>query len=229
MLKFDLEKSDIKQFILLFVFALIIWIFYELAGFAVTGGTPQIDQSIILAFRDTNDLSDPIGPKWVEEMMRDITALGGVAILTSFTLFVTLFLLIENKPKIAALLVLAITSGMIVSFSLKYGITRPRPDLVPHGSYVYTSSFPSGHAMLSALVYFTLAGMLSHLPVRRRVKSYFYMIAILFTFSIGVSRVYLGVHWPTDVLAGWLMGIGWALLTLVVARFLRMNGHFSSD
>ncbi|MEP4889501.1 MAG: phosphatase PAP2 family protein [Aliiglaciecola sp.] len=229
MLKFDLEKSDIKQFILLFVFALIIWIFYELAGFAVAGGTPQIDQNIILAFRDANDLSDPIGPKWVEEMMRDITALGGVAILTSFTLFVTLFLLIENKPKIAALLVLAITSGMIVSFSLKYGITRPRPDLVPHGSYVYTSSFPSGHAMLSALVYFTLAGMLSHLPVRRRVKSYFYMIAILFTFSIGVSRVYLGVHWPTDVLAGWLMGIGWALLTLVVARFLRMNGHFSSD
>ncbi|GAB2702457.1 phosphatase PAP2 family protein [Aliiglaciecola aliphaticivorans] len=228
MLKLKMEKSHNKQFVLLFIFALILWLFYELAGFAVSGGTPQIDQNIILAFRNAEDLSDPLGPKWVEEMMRDITALGGVAILTSFTLFVTLFLLIENKPKIAALLVVAITSGMLVSFSLKYGITRPRPDLVPHGSYVYTSSFPSGHAMLSALVYFTLAGMLSYLPVRNRVKTYFYVIAIILTFSIGVSRVYLGVHWPTDVIAGWLMGIGWALLTLVVARFLRMNGHFSS-
>nr|WP_252729225.1 phosphatase PAP2 family protein [Aliiglaciecola lipolytica] len=214
---------------LLFLFAVIIWAFYELAGFAVLGGTPQIDQNIILAFRDANDLSDPIGPKWVEEMMRDITALGGVAVLTSFTLFVTLFLLIENKPKIAALLVLTIVSGMLVSFSLKFGITRPRPDLVPHGSYVYTSSFPSGHAMLSALVYFTLAGMLSYLPVRKRVKTYFYVIAIILTLSIGVSRVYLGVHWPTDVVAGWLMGVGWALLTLVVTRFLRMKGHLSSN
>ncbi|GAC14617.1 phosphatase PAP2 family protein [Aliiglaciecola lipolytica] len=228
MIKVLLEKPFINQLILIFVITLILLAFYKLAGFAVSGGTPEIDQYIILAFRHANDLSDPIGPKWVEEMMRDITALGGVAILASFTFFVTVFLLIENKPKLAMALVLTIASGMLVSFSLKYGITRPRPDLVPHGSYVYTASFPSGHAMLSALVYFSLAGMLSYLPVRKRVKTYFFIVAAIFTLAIGVSRVYLGVHWPTDVLAGWLMGIGWALITLLIVRFLKMKGVFAS-
>ncbi|WJG11023.1 phosphatase PAP2 family protein [Aliiglaciecola sp. LCG003] len=199
-------------------------IFVELAGVVLHGGTAALDEKILLSFRIVTDVGDPIGPKWVEEMMRDITALGGVGMLVFMTFIVLVYLLMEKYNKAALLLFVAIASGMAVSFTLKYGITRPRPDLVPHGSYVYTSSFPSGHAMMSALVYFTIAGLLSHIKLRKRVKSYFFFVATLLTISIGISRIYLGVHWPTDVLAGWLLGVGWAILTLFVLRYLKYRG-----
>jgi len=220
--------KDNKQLLLFFSVTLVIFLFVQLAGYVMAGGTAILDEKIVLAFRTATDLSDPIGPKWIEEMMRDITALGGVGMLVFWTFCVMVYLLMDGYKKAALVLLLGIATGMLMSFSLKYGFTRPRPDLVPHGSIVYTSSFPSGHAMMSALVYFSLAGLLSHLPFRQSIKRYFFFLAFVLSISIGISRVYLGVHWPTDVIAGWLAGSGWALLTYFVARYLKSIGWLTS-
>ena len=225
----NILNKDSRQLILFIVVVAIVWLFVELSFEVFAGSSAAIDEKIVLAFREPTDLSDPIGPKWIEEMMRDITGLGGVGILVFISLLTLMYLLIDGKNKVALIFFVAVSTGLLLSFSLKYGFTRPRPDLVPHGSYVYTSSFPSGHAMMSSLIYLTMAGMLSQLPFRRSVKIYFFIIAIVLTVSIGISRVYLGVHWPTDVLAGWLGGAGWALLTLFIIRLFKVMYWIGPD
>ena len=215
----SLITKDTKQLFLFFSICLIILGFFELASVVTAGGSDGIDETLLLSLREAHDLSDPIGPMWVEEMMRDITAFGGVGILVIISLLVFIYLLLAGHQTIAWCFFVAIITGITLSFSLKYGFTRPRPNLVPHGSYVYTSSFPSGHAMMSSLIYFSIAGMLSYLPFRRTIKSFFFFVAFGITISVGFSRVYLGVHWPTDVLAGWLTGTGWAVLSLFVVRY----------
>ena len=120
-----------------------------------------------------------------------------------------------GKRGAAFLVVVAVVGGMLLSTGLKLGFERPRPDLVPHGARVYTASFPSGHAMLSAVTYLTLGALLARVQERRRVKAFFIGLAVVLTLLVGVSRVYLGVHWPSDVLAGWCVGAAWAVLVLV--------------
>ncbi|GAA0854667.1 phosphatase PAP2 family protein [Aliiglaciecola litoralis] len=200
---------------------MIIFGFVQLSSVVIAGSSAHIDEKILLMLRNEYDVSDPIGPMWVEEMMRDITAFGGVGILVAISLMVFSYLLLSGNHTLAWSFFVAITTGITVSFALKYGFTRPRPDLVPHGSYVYTSSFPSGHAMMSSLIYFTIAGMLAKVGFERRIKSYFFFVAVILTVAVGVSRVYLGVHWPTDVLAGWMTGTGWAMLSLFIVRYCR--------
>lgn len=214
-------NQDNKQLILFFIICLVIVLFINLAVLVMGGDMADFDENIVLSFRNAADLSDPIGPIWVEELMRDITAFGAVGIMVFISLIVLFYMLIAQYKKVALIFFVAITSGIILSFSLKYGFTRPRPDLVPHGSYVYTSSFPSGHAMMSSLIYLTIAGMLSNLSLERRLKTYYFVIALILTISIGISRIYLGVHYLTDVIAGWLVGSGWALLTYFVVRYLK--------
>jgi undecaprenyl-diphosphatase len=114
---------------------------------------------------------------------------------------------------------------MMLSTGLKMGFERPRPDLVPHATQVYTASFPSGHAMLSAVTYLTLGALLSRVQRRRRVKAFFLGLALTLTLLIGLSRVYLGVHWPSDVLAGWCIGAAWASLCWFVALQLQRSGQ----
>ncbi|WP_394223206.1 phosphatase PAP2 family protein [Alteromonas gracilis] len=206
-----------------------LWGFLEIAGMVTSGGTAAVDEKLLLLFRTTQDLSDPIGAHWVEELMRDITGLGGVGILTFFTLASAVYMLLIKKPKMALFIVVAIVSGTLLSFALKYGFDRPRPDLVPHGSYVYTHSFPSGHSLMSALVYFTLATLLSRVEKRKRVKIFLLSMAALLTVSIGISRVYLGVHWPSDVLAGWTVGVFWSILSLMVASSLQSSGDIEQE
>jgi undecaprenyl-diphosphatase len=218
-----LIARDSKQLILFFVICLILMGFVQLATVVMGGSTSDLDEAMLLSLRNANDLSDPIGPMWVEELMRDITAFGGVGILVSISLTVFGYLLLTGQKSVAWYFFIAIFTGISLSFALKYGFTRPRPNLVPHGSYVYTSSFPSGHAMMSALIYLTIAGMLSHLPFSRSLKTYFLTVAVILTVAVGFSRVYLGVHWPTDVLAGWMIGSGWAFMSLLISRYVRRN------
>jgi undecaprenyl-diphosphatase len=201
-----------------------ILVFGSVASEVMEGDTTHFDRAILLAMRNPADLSDPIGPPWVEEMARDFTALGGVAIVTFVTLAVAGYLLLIQKYRAMLLVVLAVGGGALLSTVLKDAFNRPRPDLVPHGTYVYTASFPSGHSMLSAVTYLTLGSLLARLQPRRRVKAYLMGLAMLLTFLVGVSRVYLGVHWPTDVLAGWTAGAAWAALCWLVARRLQREG-----
>jgi undecaprenyl-diphosphatase len=221
--------SELLPLIALVVVAGGIWIFAELADEVKEGGTRQIDTRILLALRNPADRSDPLGPPWVEETERDFTALGGVAVMSLLTLGVCGFLLIDGKDRAAVLVLIAVGGGLLWSTVLKHGFERPRPDLVPHGSYVYTSSFPSGHSTMAAATYLTLGALLARVQRRRRLKAFLLGFAILITLLVGVSRVYLGVHWPTDVLAGWTLGGIWALICWLLARWLQRRGQVETD
>ncbi|GAB2795477.1 phosphatase PAP2 family protein [Halomonas shantousis] len=201
-----------------------VWAFVALAGEVMEGDTRGLDEAILLAFRNASDLTDPLGPGWVEEMGRDFTALGGVGVLTLITLGVLGYLLLSERFRAALFTLVSVSGGWIISTLLKMGFERPRPDLVPHGSIVYTASFPSGHSMMSAVTYLTLAALLIRIQPERRLKAYLLMTAVFITVLVGISRVYLGVHWPTDVLAGWTAGATWAALCWLGARWLQRRG-----
>jgi undecaprenyl-diphosphatase len=200
------------------------WAFIEILDEVVEGDTRAIDQAIILGFRVPGDPADPIGPPWLEEAMRDITALGSAPTLVIAVLAVVGFLALAKAWWPAIFTLAASGSGLIVSSLLKYAVDRPRPDLVPHGNLIYTSSFPSGHSMMSAVVYLTLAALVARLIEKKRLKGYALGAAIILTLLVGVSRIYLGVHWPSDVLAGWAAGAAWALGCWLIARWIGLGG-----
>ena len=131
------------------------------------------------------------------------------------------FLALDGKRHMALFVFGSLVGGFIASTSLKDLFVRPRPDLVPRSAYSSGASFPSGHSMMSAITYLTLGALLARSQERKRLKAYFFLVAALLTFMVGVSRVYLGVHWPTDVLAGWVAGAVWALLCWLAARWLQ--------
>ena len=126
-------------------------------------------------------------------------------------------------------MLVAIVGATLLSFSIKAGIERPRPDLFPHGAPVYTASFPSGHATGAAATYLTLGALLARFQRHRRLKIYLLALAVILTLLIGLSRLYLGVHWPSDVLAGWTLGACWALLCWLVARQLQRRGKVEDE
>jgi undecaprenyl-diphosphatase len=201
-----------------------IWLFVELADEVLEGDTRSADERLLLAMRSPSDSDDPLGPAWAEELARDVTGLGGVGILTLLTLASAGFLAIQRKRHLAVYLIAAVGGGTLASQMLKLGFDRPRPDLVAHGQLVYTSSFPSGHSMVSAVVYLTLGALLASAQRSPRMRAYVLGLALFVALAVGVSRVYLGVHWPTDVLAGWAAGAAWALVCWVGAERLRRRG-----
>jgi undecaprenyl-diphosphatase len=156
--------------------------------------------------------------------MRDITALGSAPTLVIAVLAVVGFLALAKAWRPAIFTLAACGGGLVVSSLLKYTVDRPRPDLAPHGNLIYTSSFPSGHSMMSAVVYLTLAALVARLMEKKRLKSYVLGIAMALTLLVGISRIYLGVHWPSDVLAGWAAGAAWALGCWLVARWIGLGG-----
>lgn len=207
-----------------------VWGFIGLAEEVLDGDTHAFDERLLLALRtNPTDLGDPIGPPWFEEMMRDFTALGGFGFLTLLTTSVVGYLILSGKRKAALLVLVTVVGGMLLSIALKQGFSRPRPDLVPHGSIVLTASFPSGHSMLAATTYLTLGALLTRLQPNPRLKIYLLTIATVMTVLVGVSRVYLGVHWPTDVLAGWTAGAVWAALCWLAARWLQQRGAVEEE
>lgn len=220
--------ADRRQALALLVLALAaaaVWSFVELADEVLEGQTRALDTRILLALRDPANPDEPLGPQWVEELGRDITALGGWGVLALITAVAVGYLVLQGRRHMAALVVASVGLGQALSLVLKHGIDRPRPDLVPHGSFVYTASFPSGHAMMAAITYLTLAALLMRVEPRPLLRAYLLGVALLVTVLVGVSRVYLGVHWPTDVLAGWAMGAAWALLWSLAAFLLQRRGR----
>jgi len=209
----------------LFTLGLGLFAFIGIAGEVLEGDTIRFDRWLLLALRTPGNPGDPLGPAWVEEMFRDFTALGGVGVLCLLTLLSVVYLWLQGLHRIAIFTLLAILGGLLLSTLLKTGFDRPRPDIVTHGSLVYTSSFPSGHSMLSAVVYLTGAALLAMVHKTRRLRIYLIGCAILTTLLVGVSRVYLGVHWPSDVLAGWAAGSAWAAACWLLAHWFqeRMN------
>jgi undecaprenyl-diphosphatase len=169
------------------------------------------DEGILLALRQPMDPADPIGPPWLEIFFADVTALGSHAVVALFGLVVAGYLALLRQRAAILLLAATFVGGALLSQGLKLAFDRPRPELVAHLADFHTASFPSGHAMMSAIAYLTVASLLARvqptLPLRRFVLG----VGIATTVLVGASRVYLGVHWPTDVLAGWAIGAAWAL------------------
>lgn len=188
------------------------------------GGTRNFDEWVLLALRTPGDPSDPLGPRWLEEAVRDVTALGGTTVLALIVLIVSGYLVLTGKRHAAIATVISVVSGVLLSQAMKMAYARPRPGLVPHGVEVYSASFPSGHSMMAAIVYLTLAAMLVRTQADRRVKAYCLAVAVLLTLLVGMSRVYLGVHWPTDVLAGWALGAAWAMMCWLIMLWLQDRG-----
>jgi len=205
-----------------------VWGFALLADEVLEGGTQAFDQKLLLAFRNS-DTRTPIGSPSVQEAARDITALGGVAVLTLLTAIAAGFLALDGKRHMALFVLGSILGGVLAGTILKDVFHRPRPDLVPYSVYASGASFPSGHSMMSAVTYLTLGALLARSQERKRVKAYFLLVAMFLTFAIGVTRVYLGVHWPTDVLAGGTAGAVWALLCWLTARWLQARQTLERD
>jgi undecaprenyl-diphosphatase len=202
--------------------------FALLADEVMEGGLQAFDRKILLEMRRPGNLA-PIGPPAIQDAARDITALGGTAVLGLVTVLTAGFLVLDGKRHMALFLCCAMASGFVLGMLLKDFFNRPRPDIVPQAVAVSTSSFPSGHAMMSALTYLVLGALLARSQERAVLKAYFLLFAALLTLLVGVSRVYLGVHWPTDVLAGWTMGAVWALTSWLVARWLQNRGRIERE
>jgi undecaprenyl-diphosphatase len=217
------QRLGMQELLLLCALALVaggIWGFLELADEVREGSTLAIDKALLLALRDPADPGKLAGPPWLEEVVRDFTALGSASVLVFLTLSVLGYLLLLRRYALALLVVVAVSGGLLLSLPLKIALDRQRPDLVPALTPAQFASFPSGHSMAAASTYLTLGALLARVQPRRRLRIYFLALAMLVTILVGVSRVYLGVHWPTDVLAGWTAGATWALLCGLAAWWL---------
>jgi undecaprenyl-diphosphatase len=215
-----LERRELRWLALGLGACLLLFAFIGFAGEVMEGDFQALDVQILSALRDATDPSQPIGPAWLEYAMLDLTALGGSTVLGLVVCVVVGYLLLQGKTHTALMVALTSISGEVASAALKEFFMRPRPSIVPHLREVVSPSFPSGHAMESAIIYLTLAAMLMRASVDRRTKLYWLSVAVVLTSLVGISRVYLGVHYPTDVIGGWIFGFMWASICWLVARRL---------
>lgn len=220
----NLGKHEVGILVAVFICASLLWAFGFIAEEVVEGDTHRLDMAILMSLRTEGSPPDLVGPPWFEEMMRDITALGSYAFIIIIVTAAVGYLLLVRKRALALLMLGAILGGMLISNLLKMGFDRPRPDL-DHAARVFTPSFPSGHAMLSAVTFLTLGALLTRVNVDWRAKAYFLAIAVILTMLVGFSRVYLGVHYPSDVVAGWCVGSAWALVCWSMALWLQSRGQ----
>jgi len=209
---------------------LLLAVFALLLDTVLDGDVVRLDSAMLTWLRDATDLSRPRGGSAITAVFTEITHLGGTVTLTLATLAVVGLLLFERKHRAASLVVMSVVGGTLISTLMKLGVDRPRPDLVPHLVEVTSPSFPSGHAMLSAVVYLTLGAMLAQFEFSRPATRVYVVVAsVALTLAIGFSRIFLGVHWPSDVLAGWCLGGAWAIACLLVARALARRGALRDD
>jgi undecaprenyl-diphosphatase len=194
------------------IVALALLIFAALAFEAQKGVIFAIDRWMLLALRRPASPGIPIGPDWLRSSLIDLTALGGTTVLTLVTIAAAGYLVVTRAHRLVPFLIAVAVSGSVLDRLLKALLGRERPTIVPHLVEVSTHSFPSGHAMNSAVVYLTVALVLGHGAARRGARAYLLGLAVALVAFIGISRVYLGVHFPSDVLGGWLVGGSWVTL-----------------
>ncbi len=225
---FRLPAVEVVPLLLMMVVAGGVWAFIALAEEVTEGDTHGFDTALILALRQPGDHAQPIGPFWMPAMARDITSFGSVFAISFIVLVVAGWLVLAKKGRAAVLLLAAAGGGTLLVSLLKASFERPRPDLVAHGAQVFTSSFPSSHALVSTTVYLTLGVIVMRYSDRLALKSYALIVPLVLAVLIGLSRVYLGVHWPTDVLAGWALGAAWACFIWLVALWLQGAGEIET-
>jgi undecaprenyl-diphosphatase len=223
-----LRRGDAVLLASLLALVLCVWAFGAVADWVTEGHTQHLDEQILLRMRAGSPAS-PRGPAFLPGAMRDLTSLGSPSVLALFVLAVAGLLAVRRQVHALVLLLVATVGGVVLNEVLKHAFARPRPPVAFHLTEVQSMSFPSGHAMESAIIYLTMAALLARLVQPRRLRLYFIGLAFFLTFVVGVSRVYLGVHYPSDVLAGWTAGLAWALLCWTVARYLQQRGSVEPE
>lgn len=220
----ELVHSEIMILVMLLVVAGGAACFLRIADWVVDRDIQKFDERVLRGLRSEADPAVPIGPRWVADVARNITALGSVPVLLLLVISVSGFLYLLDKHHAMVFLVVCVIGGVILTMVLKEAFGRARPDLVPRLETVSSASFPSGHSMMSAVVYLTLAVMLARIFASMRVRVYVICVAVTVSLLVGLSRMFLGVHYPSDVLAGWIVGFVWSISCWIVARILQRRG-----
>jgi undecaprenyl-diphosphatase len=213
-----LERDELAWLLVGLGGCVLLFGFVVLAGKVMEGDTLAFDTRLVRAFRSAGDPSKPIGPAWIESALLDLTALGGPTVLGLLVISVAGFLALQGRYRTALFIFVTSSTGAAVGYGLKAVFMRARPTIVPQLRPVAETSFPSGHAMQSAIVFLTLGALLMRIADGRATKLYCFVMALVLTFLVGVSRVYLGVHYPTDVLGGWIVGMVWASICWLAAQ-----------
>lgn len=222
-----LRRAGWKEFVLLLSAATLfgsLVLFAEVTDLVMEGKLHDTERQWMRSLRLPDDSAQPIGPRWLQHVGLDISALGGAAVLTLMTVLVIGYLLLQGRYHATIFLLVAAVGGMMLNKSLKVYFGRERPDIVPHLSEVSSASYPSGHSMISSIIYLTLGVMMARSVKSRRLRVYFVSTALGLTFLIGLSRIYLGVHYPTDVVAGWAAGTAYAIVCALVSYWLQRRG-----
>jgi len=222
-------RTAVVPVALLAIAALGVLAFLSIADKVAEGEIAAADEWLFHLFRNASDPSAPLGPPWLAEAAAEITALGGYPVIVLAVLVVVGLLLVTRRYGPALYTVLSVGIGALASHVLKEVYERPRPTLVEHLDIVHTASFPSGHAMVGTVAYLTLAALVARFVADWRVRIYVVSVALFMAVLIGLTRVYLGVHWPSDVAAGWALGAAWAsvawLVPSLAMRLRRGNGR----
>lgn len=223
-----LARAEFAALTALLVAAVGVMTFVEVADDMTEADGQALDHQILAMLRPyADDPGRPWGPWWLEEAAADITSLGGISVLGLFALIVVLFLLSQRKWLSSLLLTLGLVGGVLLSEGLKAVFERERPPAVAQAVETINASFPSGHALLATVFYLSIGVMLTRAFPRRRFKIFVLGVAIVLALLVGLTRVYLGAHWASDVFAGWAVGAAWAMALWLVAyaveRFQRMR------
>ncbi len=195
-----------------------LFVFAIAASFAVGGAPHAFDRAVLLAMREAGDPAAPAGPAWIEAASRDVTMLGGTPFLTMLTIAVAGFFIVRRKAAPLAILIAAVIGETLIVSQLKALFGRARPDIIPHFVEATSGSFPSGHSASAAAIFLTLAALLARELKERSLRRYIFSVAIILALAVGSSRIYLGVHYPTDVIGGLAFGTAWAALVFYAAR-----------
>ncbi len=216
----DYSSREIKILVNLFILVTALLFFTFVAKEVVSGESKGFDSMVLNYLRhDGKFLSDQ--QLWLTGMMTDITSLGGVTVIFLITAAVFFYLLIQGQHEFMWLILIATIGGALLAFGLKELFARERPPLIFHLLTVKSMSFPSGHAMMSSIVYLTQGALLAKVQSNKNLKVYILITAVFLVFLIGMSRIYLGVHYPTDVLAGWSVGLAWASFCWLGVKYLQ--------
>jgi undecaprenyl-diphosphatase len=216
-----MKQKNISPLVFFSIAAALLALFAAIAVELSLGDLGGFDRSLLLSYREPGNPATPLGPLWLHIAARDVTSLGSTGVLTILTVAALGFLALKRLWVDALVVLVAIGGGTAVSNALKNFVQRGRPNFAADVAETYTYSFPSGHAFLSAAAFLTLGLLLARAQARAVLKAYILGSAVALTILIGVSRLYLGVHWPTDVLAGWCAGAAWAILCRSVADWLQ--------
>lgn len=215
---------DKKVVVTALIIASTLFVFMELSDEVLEGETQDVDNYLLTAFREAGNLDRLIGPPWMLTTVTDISSLGGVSVIVLISILVGLFFLFRKQWHLLMFFVSSVIGGAFVMVLLKSLFNRPRPTIVPHLSPVSLESYPSGHSMVSAIVYLTLGAILARSTRSLKMRMYYLGSACVLTLLIGITRVMLGVHYPSDVLAGWCAGIVWAGTSYLLAQLLQRRG-----